>query len=198
MFTHIRVRTRKISIHKEVVVSPRKRTRRKGLLVAAVATVLMGIGACGPKCPDVKSALNEDQVASEDVGRVNKLVEKRKNAITEATRPEGSKEAMSALKFSVTAYELAIEAQLRVIKISPKFEGSSLYAENRATFDEMRCYFDKLVAEGSHLVVSEVIGRDIQKWSQRIKSLLQTKGRISDTELRQYFEEGIKTGSGDE
>jgi hypothetical protein len=168
-------------------------------LLCAGASIAGLAAACGPKCTEVKSALAPESVTGEDVGRVNKLVAKRKDAIAEAEKGEQAQTGLEKLKFSVTAYELAIEAQLRVIKISPKFEDSPLYSENRALFDEMRCYFDGLVADGTGHVVSDRVGRDIQQWSQKVGSILKSHGRLSDSELRDYFEEGIQSsGKGEE
>lgn len=169
--------------------------------VGAAAAIAL-LASCGPKCPEVKSALAEDEVTKEDVSRVNVLVEKRKEAMAEAEKGEGASVPVSKLKFSVTAYELAIEAQARVIHLSPNFDASDLWAANRALFDDMRCYFDGLVAEDAPLVISDSVGRDIQRWSQKIADLLKTQGKLSSYELRETFEKGImdrsKEGEGEE
>ena len=172
---------------------------RSLLFLLCVGPSIAGLAAaCGPKCTEVKSALAPEKVTGEDVGRVNKLVAKRKEAMAEAEQGDKAQNGLEKLKFSVTAYQLALEAQLRVIKISPKFEDSPLYSENRAVFDEMRCYFDGLVADGTGHVISDRVGRDIQQWSQKIGSILKSHGKLSPSELRDYFEEGIQSSDNKE
>jgi len=136
-------------------------------------------------------SLSEEETAGEDVGRVNRLVAKRKEAMDEASQG-GESNSLSRLQFSVTAYELAIQTQLRIIKISPKQENSPMYSEHRKMFDEMRCFFDELVAEGTGHEIADPVGRDVQLWSKKIGDILKNQGRLSSYELRRFFEEGIR------
>jgi hypothetical protein len=189
------------SIHKEchmrqTTKNDEVRLKLCAMLGTAVSIALLA--SCGPKCPEVKSSLGEDDVTKEDISRVNLLVAKRKEAMADAAAGENATVPISKLQFSVTAYELAIEAELRVIQISPKFEGSELWAKNRVLFDDMRCYFDGLVAADTPHVISDPVGRDIQQWSQKVAEILKTQGTVSDYDLREYLEKGMSEGSTDE
>lgn len=167
-------------------------------LLITGALVLALAAACGPKCPEVKAKFDDVQITTEDVARVNRLVEKRKAAIAEASAPGKGTFAIDRLRFSVTGYELAIETQLRVIKISPKFDNSPLYKEYRPLFDEMRCFFDTLVAEPEKHVLADAEGRDIRRWSERVGAVLRKEGRLGPGELAGYLEEGIRDKGGEE
>jgi len=162
-------------------------------LVITVATMLI-MAACGPTCPEVKSALDDSQVMAEDVERVNALVDKRKITIAEADSGEQSTFALERLKFSVTAYEIAIELELRIIKLSPQFEDSSRYGEMLPLFEEIRCNFDKIIKSNGH-TLSDSEGKKIQDYYSRVKAVLINEGKISQFELKRYFEEGIEDES---
>ena len=86
------------------------------VIVVAVAASLIAIGACAPKCPKVKATLDEVQITSEDVARINRLVDKRKAAIAEASAGGHDTFSLEKMQFSVTGYKLAVETQLRIVK----------------------------------------------------------------------------------
>ena len=86
-------------------------------IIRTVANVFLTAGivmlflACGPSCPEVKGALDEETIIGEDVARVNAFVEKRKAAIAEAKSGQVETFPMQRLKFSVTADEMAVWVQ---------------------------------------------------------------------------------------
>lgn len=165
-------------------------------IIQTVANVFLTAGivmlflACGPSCPEVKGALDEETIIGEDVARVNAFVEKRKAAIAEAKSGQVETFPMQRLKFSVTAYEMAVWVQARIIKISPRFEDSPKYKEYESTINKIRCYLDKLVADPEH-TVSDVTGKKLQNHKARIDSLLLREGTLTKSEFASYLEEGI-------
>ena len=161
--------------------------------LAAVLLTIFSIAtltSCGPSCPEVKAALDEDEAMAGDVARVNGLVDKRDSAMIEAGEGDHDQFAMQRLKFSVTAFELAVEIQVRIIKISPRYENSDLYEEHAALINEIRCELDELIGQDGHEVTDRV-GRDIQARHKQLGSLLRKEGEISGSELKTYLEEGI-------
>jgi len=172
------------------LLSPRN-ARPVVIAVAVLAASIGGLAACTPKCPKLKAALDEVQTTSEDVVRINRLVEKRKAAIAEAAEGEHDTFSLEKLRFSVTGYELAVETQLRVVKISPKFDDSPLYKEYRSVFDAMRCDLDALAEEPERHKISDADGSLIRRWSQRIGAILRNEGKLTQGELNGYLEEGI-------
>ncbi len=146
--------------------------------------------ACGPTCPEVKGALDDEAIIGEDVARVNAFVEKRKEAIAEAESGQIETFPMQRLKFSVTAYEMAVWVQARIIKISPQFEDSPAYEEYASTINQIRCDLDKVIEDPKH-TVSDVTGRKLQRHKARIDSLLRREGTLTKTEFASYLEEGI-------
>jgi hypothetical protein len=176
-------------------------TRSARLVVIAVSMLAASIGgpaACAPKCPKIKAALDDVQITSEDVGRINAFVAKRKAAIAEAAAGDQDTFSMEKLRFSVTGYELAVETQLRVVKISPKFDDSPLYKEYRGVFDAMRCDFDALSEEPERHRISDADGSMIRAWSQRVGAILRSEGRLTSGELNGYLEEGIVDAAAEE
>jgi hypothetical protein len=161
-------------------------------VVAGGVAFAAALSACGSKCPQAKSALDDVKVASEDVARVNRLVEKRKAAMAEVAAGGQGTLVIQNLRFSVTGYELAVENQLRLLKISPKFDNSPLYREYRGVFDAMRCDFDALVAEPEEHRLSDADGHAVQEWSKRLRAILRKEGQLSQGELKGYLEEGIR------
>jgi hypothetical protein len=162
------------------------------VFVAALVAPLAGLWACTPKCPKAKAALDDVQITSEDVARINRLVDKRKAAMAEGAAGGLDTFSLEKLRFSVTGYELAVETQLRIVKISPKFDGSPLYTEYREVFDAMRCDFDALIEEPERHKISDAEGAMIQRWSQRVGAILRKEGQLSHGELNGYLEEGIR------
>jgi hypothetical protein len=155
----------------------------------ALCSILFAAG-CGPSCPEVKAALDEDEAMAGDVARVNALVDKRESAVIEAGGGDHDQFEMQRLKFSVTAFELAIEIQVRIIKISPRYEDSDLYEQQAELINEIRCELDELIALDGH-EISDRLGRDIQALHKQLATLLRKEGQVSDSELKTYYEEGI-------
>jgi hypothetical protein len=168
--------------------------RNARLIVVAAAVLAASIGgsvACTPRCQKLKAALDDVRITSEDVARINSLVAKRKAAIAEAAEGEQDTFSLEKLQFSVTGYELAVETQLRVVKISPKFDNSPLYEEYRNVFDAMRCDLDALAEDPGRHKISNAEGSEIRAWSQRVGAILRNEGKLSPGELSGYLEEGI-------
>jgi hypothetical protein len=158
-----------------------------GIQIVIAAMTMVG---CGPTCPEIKMSLDEKTATSEDVARINALVKKRKAAIAEAEAVTSNTFELKRLKFSVTAYEKAIETQARVIKISPSFGGSDKYEENIELISELRCFLDR-VAENPDYAVSDRTGREIQRLHDMTANILRKDGALTKRELREYIEEGI-------
>jgi hypothetical protein len=167
----------------------------KILLICIALAVLGSVSftSCGPSCPEVKAALDEEEAMAGDVARINALVDKRLATIAEAEQGGHDNFYMQRLKFSVTAYELAVKLQVRIIKISPRYEDSELYGEHANTINEIRCDLDDIVAKDGH-TVGDADGSMLQKHYARLSALLRKAGDISGSELKTYLEEGIGRG----
>ena len=164
-------------------------------VVRAFPTVVIALlfFACGPTCPEVKGALDEEAAIGEDVARVNAFVEKRKEAIAEAESGQIETFPLQRLKFSVTAYEMAVWVQTRIIKISPRFEDSPAYKEYASTINKIRCDLDKVLEDPEH-TVSDVTGKKLRGHKARIDTMLLREGTLTKTEFANYLEEGIVSG----
>lgn len=154
-----------------------------------IISSLVALAGCGPTCPEAKASLDQDTLTSEDVARVNAFVEKRKSAMAEAETAEETLR-LNRLKFSVTAYEQAIETQARIIKISPSFEDEDAYDENKDLILEFRCFMDE-VAQDIDYTISDGVGKEIQRYHDLFDKLLRKSGELAKSELREYIEEGI-------
>jgi hypothetical protein len=160
---------------------------KKTIIVTMVAGLLLG---CGPTCPEVKAGLDATAAVTGDVTRVNELVARRKAVMAEAEQGGVGTFEMQRLKFSVTAYEMAIATEARVIKASPRFEGAASYDEAAPRINEFRCYVDKVLARDGNLV-SDGVGESLRAYKAEIDGLLDRDGALSSAEIRAYFEEGI-------
>ncbi|MFO8070661.1 MAG: hypothetical protein R6V85_02190 [Polyangia bacterium] len=164
-------------------------TERMGLLVVALS-VVVPVG-CGPTCPEIKAGLDDEQLMAGDVARVNELVERRRSAVEEAERGDHDSFAMRRLEFSVTAWEMAIETQVRIIKASPRYENLDVYQEQRELIDGIRCRLDELLASGKHLV-KDAMGREVQRGHDAIAKLFKRECEVPGSELKTYYDEGIQ------
>jgi len=160
------------------------------LQLTQLALAVLLFSACGPKCPETKLALDEETATSEDVARVNAFVKKRKEAIKEAETGPSDTFRLRRLKFSVTAYEQAIETQARIIKISPNFDNSPKYKKHRDIISEIRCFYDQ-VAEDLDYVVSDGDGKQIRQYHDLISNILRKDGELMKPELQDYIDQGI-------
>jgi hypothetical protein len=160
---------------------------KKDLFVlAASGWLLLG---CGPSCPEIKAGLDVAAAVTGDVTRINEMVAKRKAAIIEAEQG-GDTFRMQRLKFSVTAWELGIGAQARIIKASPQFEDAPSYGEAAGRINELRCFLDKLLAREEH-TVPDGMGETLRERKVEIDRLLDRDGTVNPAELRNYYENGI-------
>jgi hypothetical protein len=167
--------------------------RQTALLVLMVGLFSILCFSCGPSCPETKTAMSKNDLAKDDASRVNELVACRKSLMEEATSGERDKFAMERIKFSVTAYELAIQMQLRIIELA---SSSSLYDANIEEIQETRCMLDNLLEKKAikkeDLTMSDIKGRSIQKRFALFRKLFGKEGETSNYELKEYFQKGIK------
>lgn len=170
---------------------------RRVFEVLVVAACGFGALCCGPACPEVLSGLDEAELMAGDVARVNDLVARRKAAVAEAEGGDLDTFAMDRIKFSVTAYELAIGDQLRIIKLSPRHGDSALYGDNRELVDMVRCNIDALLEREGHTVIDSE-GRDVQRLHAQVKRVFRKEGETKGPELETYLEEGIPSAPEDE
>ncbi len=149
--------------------------------------------ACGPKCPEVKTAMSTSEMVKDDATRVNEFVARRKAIMDEARTGENSSFEVERFKFSVTAYELAIQLQLRIIELAASSEN---YEANIDEITEIRCFFDKIIdknpIEKGKATLSDSKGKKIQEKFALFKQLFNKEGEASKYELKQFYEKGIK------
>jgi hypothetical protein len=167
-------------------------------LVAAIAALATFAIGCGPSCPEVMTSKTDKEVMAGDVARINEFVARRKAAMAEAEKGGHDTFTMERLKFSVTACELAIQVELRIVKLSPTHESSELYGDNLALINEVRCGLDKLLEEDGYLF-SDGAGDEIQTYHAQFLKVFRGEGEFSDSELKTYYSQGIAAGkSGDD
>jgi hypothetical protein len=148
--------------------------------------------ACGPSCPEAKSALSETEMASEDAFRVNQLVSRRKMVMKEAKAPDVDQFKMQDIKLSVDAYKFAIQMQLRIIMISPEgTQPSELYGKNAMIINDYRCVVDDLL-EKKLLVVTKYEAAEVKDYHTRFKKTFRKDGELSTKNYERYYEDGIK------
>ena len=167
-----------------------------GSTLFALSCLFLLQTACGPSCPEINSSKEEKDLMTDDSSRVNKLVERRKALIEKAKSGEVDKYKMERIKFSVTAYELAIEMQLMIVKISPNGTApNNLYNRNIDEIDETRCFLDDVlkgnVLKMERLEISDSLGKKIQERYQRLSRLFQGEANLPVSALKKYFENGM-------
>ncbi|MCP4604097.1 MAG: hypothetical protein GY847_26840 [Proteobacteria bacterium] len=171
--------------------------RHTGLPILILVFCLTGPLACGPKCPEAKSALSESELTNDDATRLNEFVERRKTLMDQGRTGENSTFEIERLKFSVTAYELAIQLQLRIIGLA---ESSSLYRTNIDEINETRCFLDEIIegkivkniVKKGDVTVSDSTGKKIREKHALFKQLFNKEGEFSGYELKQYYQKGIE------
>jgi len=163
-------------------------TNRNWLPVSVFFLLLLG---CGPACPDIKVALDVSAALADDAARLNEMVSRRKAAAGEAEQGGKGTFHIERVRFSVTAWELAIETQARIIKASPRFEDAESYGEGAETINRFRCYLDRLLAREGHLI-NDGTGKTLRAHKVEIDDLLDRDGAVTPSELRGYLENGIE------
>ncbi len=168
--------------------------RKQNVTLLVMATIILSSHlACGPKCPEVKSAMSESELTDDDATRVNEFVTRRKALMEEAREGEKSSFELERLKFSVTAYEMAIQLQLRIIELAST---SELYEANIDEITDTRCLLDEVLEEKvvkkDDYSITDGVGKEIQQKHALFRKLFGKDGEVSGYELKQYFEKGIK------
>ena len=124
------------------------------------------------------------------------MVERRRAVMADAEQEGLSTFEVERIKFSVTAYELAARTQLRIIKLSPRYEDSEAYEKNQPLINDARCLIDELLQPEGHSV-PDGIGRKIQQMHDRFKAQIRKEGTLSSSEFATYLEDGIQTAEDD-
>jgi len=168
--------------------------RRHTILYATFLGLFLSTSiACGPSCPKVKSAMNDKQLANDDASRVNEFVERRKTLMDQARGGDVDPFTLQRIKFSVTAYELAIQIQVRIIELAAS---SDMYKTNIDEINATRCLLDDVLKERlinkEDVTVSDTTGREIQERHVLFKQIFGKEGEASKYDLEQYYKSGIK------
>ncbi len=162
-------------------------------LVLALVFCLASPLACGPSCPEAKTAMSESDLKDEDATRVNEFVSRRKKIMEEAQQGEPDTFKLERYKFTVTAYELAIQTQLRIINLA---DSSPLYKENIEEITETRCFLDKVLKDKflkkEDITISDMTGKKIQEKHDLFSLLFGKEGRVSGRDLKDYYKTGVK------
>jgi hypothetical protein len=153
--------------------------------------------ACGPKCMEVLSKKTPDVMARDDVLRVNAYVDARKAAIAAAKK--GSVYDIEKAKFTVTACELAVQIQMRIIALAEA--GGALYDDNLKELNEARCLLDEILEKkgkvvglkiGKGVFIKKGKGQEILDVHAALEEKFGEKGRPRDRELETIYENGLK------
>ena len=156
------------------------------LLSAVIST------GCGPKCPEVKTAMSDKELKDDDASRVNKMVDRRKKLMEKAESQQLATFDLERLQFSVTAYEMAIQLQLRIIELAA---GGESYAQNLAEINDTRCMMDDILQakllKPDDYTLNDTTGKKIQEKYNLFKSLFGKEGEIPVYELESYYDNGL-------
>jgi hypothetical protein len=153
--------------------------------------------ACGPKCIEVLSKKTPDVMARDDVLRVNAYVDARKAAI--AAAKEGNVYDVEKAKFTVTACELAIQSQMRIIALAEL--GGALYDDNLKELNEIRCLLDEILQKkgkvvglkiGKGVFIKKSKGQEILDAHAVLEEKFGEQGRPRDRELETVYDNGLK------
>lgn len=160
------------------------------LISLFLSNAIISMG-CGPKCPEVKSAMPENELKNDDIGRVNKLVERRKKLIQSAESEQLPSFDVERLRFSVTAYEMAIQMQLRIIELSAS---SDAYGQNLEEIHKTRCLIDDVLEakllKPDDVTLTDTAGKRIQERFTLFEGLFSKEGEIPQHKLELYYEKG--------
>jgi hypothetical protein len=166
------------------------------VLVLSLIGVVISV-ACGPKCMVVLSKKTPDVMARDDVLRVNAYVDARKAAIAAAKK--GSAYDVEKAKFTVTACELAVQIQMRIIALAEA--GGALYDDNLKELNEARCLLDEILEKkgkvvglkiGKGVFIKKGKGQEILDVHTALEEKFGEKGRARDRELETIYENGLK------
>ena len=170
-------------------------SQRTTLFFAIVALIGSVLAACGSKCPKAMAAKSGKVLARKDAERINSFVERRKGAIKIAK--SGSEFDVEKAKFTVTACELAIKLQLRIINLSK--EETEAYDANADKINETRCLFDKVLEKkgksmlfvGKGGFINRTDASKIQDEYAHYQQLLGELGDPRNSQVKEVFENGI-------
>ena len=163
-------------------------------VVIAIALLLPGLG-CGPNCQKLLSTKKPEDIAKEDTARINGLVERRKAAME--TAKDGNQYVIEDAKQTVTACEMAVEFQYRIIKLQE--EGNPIIEKNIGKINEARCFLDdvleskgKLIGTGKGALISGSNARKIRAYHEELGGIFGIEGTVSERRLVTIYEEGLK------
>lgn len=146
---------------------------------------------CGPSCPEIKSGLDAAALLSEDSARINGMVARRKAVMEEAAQRGLDSFRLERIRFSVTAWEMAIETQARIIEASSRLADAETRGGDAGVVDDFRCYVDGLLGRTGHRI-TDGTGKTIRAYKVEIEGLLDRDGALTSSELRRYIEEGVE------
>lgn len=163
-------------------------------IIFFIALLLPGLG-CGPNCQKIMSTKKPEDIAKEDTARINGLVERRKAAME--TAKDANQYVIEEAKQTVTACEMAIEFQYRIITLQEG--GSPLVQDNIKKVNDARCFLDevllskgKLIGAGKGALISGSNARQIRAYLEEFNSLFGTEGTVSERRLVNIYENGLK------
>jgi hypothetical protein len=162
-------------------------------IVWIITLLVIGIStsSCGPKCPEIKTAMSQSESEYDDALRINKLVEKRKLAIKETETGGLHSSVIKRIQFSVTAYELAINSQMRIVALAEL--GHKLYDENIEIINETRCMLDKILeADDDQFEIKTNDGSDIQKRHAALEKIFRRECEVQKNEFKSVLKKGVE------
>ncbi len=158
------------------------------VLIVSMAILFALPLACAGKCPETMSKMTKEQLVGDDAMRTNALVERRQTLMDNAEESTN----IERTKFSVTAYEQAIQVQVRIVNLA---ESSGAYDENIGAITDARCLLEKVlkatVLGGGEGFVSNGHARDIHSIYADFKKRFKGEGAPSKYDLKDVFENGV-------
>lgn len=152
--------------------------------------------SCGSRCIEMKSTLSKEEVAEEDAARVNEFVARRKAIMADATNKDYTSIEIERFQFSVTAYEQAIQIQLRIIELAAS---SDLYDAHIEDITAARCLLEDILRakllKKEDITLSDKQGKSIADRYALFKQIFEDEGQPSKYSLKEYYENGIKLKS---
>jgi len=165
----------------------------KAILSAATAILclLPFFTACGPSCPETLDTYSELELHNSDIMRVNRLVLLRKAAMEEIESTQSDPFRVRRLRFSVTAFEIAMETQVRIIILTSEYSDRDEVVNNSTRLAEVRCIIEEIASKENY-EVKDSEGLELQKIKKEMQKTYGRMARPRKRTLKKVFAKGLE------
>jgi len=165
----------------------------KAILPAATAILCLMpfFTACRPSCPETLDTYSGLELHNSDIMRVNRLVLLRKAAMEEIESTQNDPFRVRRLKFSVTAFEIAIETQVCIIILTTEYSDRDEVVNNSSRLSEVRCIIEE-IASKEDCEVKDSEGLELQKTKKEMQKTYGRMARPRKRTLKKVFAKGLE------